>query len=121
MHRWQRKQVEKNCKTIAKIATDQGYTCSLDFLLYTKDSIKKVLFYIDRVFNRACRKIGLGFKSKEQRYWDDDYTNARDIALWTRTIANLKSMGIITHDVNTEDIPLKYTGWLITLGLILAE
>ena len=118
MHRWQRKQVEKNCKKIADIPTDQGYTCSMKPLYYTRDTVKRCAFYLGRIFNRIRRKMGMGFKSKEPHFWDDDYFSARKTEAWETAIERCKIIGILEKDSSDRDIPLGKTGWIITLGML---
>ncbi|MBO4649751.1 MAG: hypothetical protein J5653_00995 [Clostridiales bacterium] len=120
MHKWQRKQVEKYCKDIAALPTDQGYTCSMNPFRYLRDCFKKLGFYLDRVFNRFRRKLGLGFKSVEQRFWDKDYETARKTELWQKSLAYCKEKEIIDPNVAEETIPLSKTGWIILVGLLFA-
>ncbi len=120
MHQWQRKQVEKECKRIANIPTDLGYTCSMNPLLYTVDIIKKGTFYADRVFNRVRRGIGLGFKSKEERFWDNDYIDARKTDAWKSAVEYCKEKDILNQECLEADIPLTKTGWVLLFGMIFA-
>ena len=56
------KNKEKNCKKIARIPTDQGYTCSLNPILYTRDAIKIGGFYLDRIFKETDLKVNFDMK-----------------------------------------------------------
>jgi hypothetical protein len=120
MHCWQRKQIEKNCKIIADIPTDQGYTCSMKPMPYIRDCFKKASFNLNRVFNRIRRKLGFGFKEIEQRFWDYDYMAARKTTLWIKSVRYCRDAGIINPSISDEEIPLNKTGWIITIGLMFA-
>ncbi len=118
MHIWQRKQVKKYCKKLADIITDQGYSCSLNPFILLYDCIKKSIFYIDRVFNRIRRKIGLGFKSAEQRFWDSDYRNARESEKWKMSVRRCKELEILDQNTEDDKIPLNLTGWILLIGMM---
>ena len=87
-------------------------------LLYTKDIIKKGIFYADRVFNRVRRGIGLGFKSKEERFWDNDYYDARNTDIWRNAVEHCIKIGILNDECLDSNIPLTKTGWIIMLGML---
>ena len=118
MHKWQRKQITKYCKDIADIRTDQGYSCSMNLVLLAWDCVKKSVFYMDRVFNRIRRRLGLGFRSVQNNYWDLDYAEAREEEIWSKSIAYCKDNGIINPNVEDKDIPLNMTGWIILIGMM---
>ncbi len=121
MHMWQRKQIAKYCPSLSDIPTDQGYSCTLRPLRLFCERCKKLLFIADRVFNRIRRSLGLGFKSKEQRYWDEDYIEARKSELWQKALTYCREKGIIQQDVDETEIPLSDTGTLLLAGLLFAD
>ena len=118
MHMWQRKEINKYCKEISNLTTDQGYNCSFKPLPFIRDCIKRIGFYIGRVFNRIRRRAGFGFKSLEQKYWDDDYCKARETEIWKKSLCFCKDSGIISNMVSDDEIPIKMTGWIILVGLL---
>ncbi len=121
MHMWQRKQIAKYCPSLSDIPTDQGYSCTLRPLRLFCERCKKLLFIADRVFNRIRRSLGLGFKSKEQRYWDEDYIEARKSELWQKALTYCREKGIIQQDVDETEIPLRDTGTLLLAGMLFAD
>ncbi len=121
MHMWQRKQIAKNCPRLSDLPTDQGYSCTLRPLRLFCERCKKLLFIADRVFNRIRRSLGLGFKSKEQRYWDEDYIEARKSELWQKALTYCREKGIIQQDVDETEIPLSDTGTLLLVGMLFAD
>ena len=120
MHMWQRRQIAKTCPRLGELPTDQGYSCSLRPLSLLAERCKRLVFFADRVFNRIRRKLGLGFKSSEQRYWDMDYVEARKDAMWQKTLTFCREKGIIRKDVKESDIPLNMTGRLMLVYMLVA-
>ena len=118
MHNWQRKQINKYCKRIANITTDQGYNCSLNPMLYLRDCVKRSAFYLDRISNRVRRKLGLGFTSLAPHYWDKDYIQARETEIWKQSLRYCKEKDIINSKIEENEIPLDKTGWIILTGLM---
>ena len=116
MHKWQRIQIKQYCSELSDILTDQGYNCSMNLFLLTRDYVKKSVFYLKRVL-----KIGLGFKSMQAGFWDVDYAKARESETWRNAVAYCKKKDIIESNVEEEDIPMNVTGWIILIGMIFAR
>jgi len=121
MHMWQRRQIARDCAALSDLPTDQRYSCSLKVWRLFPERLKRLGFYLDRVFNRIKRKLGFDFVSKVQHYWDRDYLEARNTKEWEKTLTFCREKGIIRKDIDESDIPLNMTGILIQIGLLFSK
>jgi len=121
MHLWQRKQIAKHCPKLSDIPTDQGYSCTVKPMLLTKERLKKLYFYAERIGARVLRKFGLRYRDAAPHYWDIDYKNAREDPLWAASVEYCKSVGILRSNVQDTEIPLAQTGILLQIGMLFHE
>ncbi len=63
----------------------------------------------------------MGFTSKDQRYWDRDYADARATIEWEKTLTLCREKDIIRKNIDDSDIPLNMTGILLQIGLLFSE
>lgn len=110
---WQKRQVNKYCKSIADIRTDQGYTCSLRFKYLFIDIFKQFLFNYKRLIARIKRNYGM----KTQNIWDMDYINAKQTKYWKESFEFCKANGIIDKNTKESDIPVNLIGNIILIGM----
>ncbi len=118
MHRWQRRQIRTLAPQLADLPTDQGYSCSLKPMKLAEEQLKKLGYFADRALARLKRKLGLKWTSMEQRYWDEDYLQARREALWSECVRVCREREILAQNVTEEMIPLGMTGKILLLGLL---
>lgn len=121
LHLWQRRQIAKDYAPLGELVTDQGYSCSIKVFRLFQDQCKEISFYTDRVINRIRKKLGMGFTSKVQRYWDRDYADARATIEWEKTLTLCREKDIIRKSIDDSDIPLNMTGILLQIGLLFSE
>ncbi|MBQ3643162.1 MAG: hypothetical protein II961_01065 [Candidatus Riflebacteria bacterium] len=110
---WQKKLIDKYCKKIANIRTDQGYTCSLKFKYLLLDVFKQFLFNFKRLISKIKRNYGL----KIQNIWDMDYINAKQTNYWKKSFEFCKANGIIDKNAKESDIPVNMIGNIILIGM----
>lgn len=115
---WQRRHINKFCKEIADIKTDQGYTCSLQKKYFMLDFVKQMKFNLSRIIARIQRKLGFKYKDITSKYWDKDYLNARKTDIWRKALLFCKSNGIISPETEESDIPMALTGNIILIGMV---
>ncbi len=110
---WQKKLINKYCKQIADIRTDQGYTCSLKFKYLLFDIFKQFLFNFKRLVLKIKRNYGL----KTPNIWDNDYINAKKSTYWKYSFEFCKNNGIIDKNAKESDIPVNLVGNIILIGM----
>ncbi|MBQ2593269.1 MAG: hypothetical protein II567_08325 [Candidatus Riflebacteria bacterium] len=110
---WQKKLINKYCKKIANIRTDQGYTCSLKFKYLFLDIFKQFIFNYKRLISKIKRNYGL----KTQNIWDIDYIYAKNSTYWKYSFDFCKKNGIIDKNAKESDIPLSLIGNIILIGM----
>lgn len=114
---WQRKQIHRDYPMLSDIETDQGYTMTVNPIKLTGERIKKGLFWASRVTARIRRRLGLKWKDITAKYWDVDYSAARETEIWKRCFRICKDYDIIKKEAEEDDIPLNLTGNIILLGM----
>jgi hypothetical protein len=110
---WQKRLINKYCKKIADIRTDQGYTCSLRFKYLLLDIFKQFLFNYKRLISKIKRNYGM----KTQNIWDIDYISAKQTKYWNYSFEFCKASGIIDKNAKESDIPVNLIGNIILIGM----
>ncbi len=110
---WQKRLINKYCKKIADIRTDQGYTCSLRFKYLFLDIFKQFLFNYKRLIARIKRNYGV----KTQNIWDIDYIKAKQTKYWKESLEFCQANGIIDKNAKESDIPVNLIGNIILIGM----
>jgi hypothetical protein len=117
MSMWQRTQVHRDYPAFSDIETDKGYSMTVDNAKLLGERIKKGLFWMSRFLNRVREKLGLKWNDNILKYWDEDYLTARDTDEWRYSFEICKKHGIIDMSAQEADIPLRFTGYIILMGL----
>lgn len=118
---WQRNEIATHCPELSDIETDQGYSCTTQEIKLLRERMKKLSFYLSRVFARILKKMGLKYKSSEQKYWDADYRDAKASDLFSEAFACCKNMKIIDENVDQNDIEDKYVGNILLCGMLFSD
>lgn len=121
MNIWQRKEVNKYCKLLSDIETDQGYSCTVQRLKLEIERVRKLVFFISRIVARLRKRVGLSFKSSEPRYWDQDYVTAKQSEIFNASLERCRELGIIKKDAAGDMIANKYVGSIILIGMLFAK
>lgn len=121
MNIWERERIAKYCPVLSGIETTGGVTCAVDFVGLTKDRLRKLAFYVNRILHRIRRKLGLSYTSANPPLWDRDYTAARNTTTWKEALTCCKKWGFVNENIHEDEIPLNQTGNILVLGIVFAE
>lgn len=116
MARWLRKEISTHYPAISDIPTDKGYSCTIRNIPLLCESIRSLWTYVQKAVARVQRIVKKKRKSCIN-IWAQDYIDAKALPEYERSVNACKELGIISHKVMPDDIPLDKVGFILMIGM----
>ena len=114
---WNRREVAKYCPELSDIPRDVGQTLSMDKKVIRKERSDLRKLFLSRVMQKLKNR-NVNFNAK---YWDNDFSRAKQTKEFEEALTACKKLGIIAQDATAESIKTNITGHIINIGLIFSR